>query len=203
MSLPSRNAVFISHATPQDNAPTLWLGSKLAALGYEVWADIFRLRGGDDWERVLEDAIRNKAAKLLLIGTPVGVQRQGVRNEVTIAVETAKKIGDSEFVVPLRFAKFEAPFLIVHAQYINFEGRWAEGLKELVELLDQRGVARKASPGDSGIWQSLQALGSQTLFETPERLVTNWMRISQLPDQLHFYDFSGGISIGARASRHR
>jgi len=197
MSQPARHAIFISHATPHDNAPTLWLGSKLAALGYEVWADIFRLRGGDDWERILEDAIRNKAAKFLLIGTPVSVQRQGVRNEVTIAVETAKRIKDNEFVVPLRFAAFDAPFLIVHAQYVDFAGRWAEGLKELVELLDARGVPRPAPTDSSGIWQSLQALGSQPLTDDPERLVSTWLPISQLPDTLSFYDFAGGISIGA------
>ena len=56
---PPRQGVFLSHATPGDNAFTLWLGGKLAALGYDVWADIFRLKGGDDWERILEDAIRN------------------------------------------------------------------------------------------------------------------------------------------------
>jgi TIR domain len=56
-----RQALFISHASPEDNAFTLWLGAKLAALGYEVFADVLRLKGGDDWERVLENAIREKA----------------------------------------------------------------------------------------------------------------------------------------------
>ena len=83
----ARQALFISHANPEDNAFTLWLGAKLTALGYEVFADILRLRGGQDWERILEDAIRNKAAKVLLVATPHGVQKQGVRNEVTIAVQ--------------------------------------------------------------------------------------------------------------------
>lgn len=40
----ARPAIFISHAAPEDNAFTLWLGAKLAALGYEVWADVLRLR---------------------------------------------------------------------------------------------------------------------------------------------------------------
>jgi hypothetical protein len=43
-----RPLVFISHATPQDNEFVLWLGTRLTALGYEVWADILRLRGGQD-----------------------------------------------------------------------------------------------------------------------------------------------------------
>ncbi len=60
-----RNAIFISHASPDDNSFTLWLGAKLAAHGYEVWADVLRLNGGDDWQRKLEDALRNKSKKML------------------------------------------------------------------------------------------------------------------------------------------
>src|SRR5262245_41367441 len=48
-----REALFMSHANPEDNAFTLWLGAKLTALGYEVFADVLRLRGGEDWERIL------------------------------------------------------------------------------------------------------------------------------------------------------
>ena len=40
-----REALFVSHANPEDNAFTLWLGSRLSAAGYEVWADVLRLRG--------------------------------------------------------------------------------------------------------------------------------------------------------------
>jgi hypothetical protein len=96
----ARQALFISHASPEDNAFTLWLGAKLAALGYEVFADVLRLKGGDDWERILEYAIREKAAKFLLVATPHGVQKQGVRNEITIATQTAKRIKEDAFIVP-------------------------------------------------------------------------------------------------------
>jgi hypothetical protein len=47
-SMSERQALFISHASPEDNAFTVWLGAKLAAAGYEVWADVLRLTGGDD-----------------------------------------------------------------------------------------------------------------------------------------------------------
>jgi len=54
MGYRAREALFISHASPEDNAFSLWLGAKLTALGYEVFADVLRLRGSDDWERILE-----------------------------------------------------------------------------------------------------------------------------------------------------
>src|SRR5437660_6628555 len=126
----ARQALFISYASPEDNAFTLWLGAKLTALGYEVFADVLRLKGGDDWERILENAIREKAAKFLLVATPHGVQKQGVRNEITIATETAKRINDKAFIIPLRLAPFDAPLQITHAQYVDFLKRWAPGLSE-------------------------------------------------------------------------
>ena len=58
-----RAAIFISHAAPEDNAFTIWLGAKLAAMGYEVWADVLRLKGGDDWQRKLESALRQCTTK--------------------------------------------------------------------------------------------------------------------------------------------
>ncbi len=33
-----RQALFVSHATPEDNPFTIWLGAQLAAAGYEVQA---------------------------------------------------------------------------------------------------------------------------------------------------------------------
>lgn len=77
MPTEAREALFISHANPEDNVFTLWLGAKLTARGYEVFADVLRLRGGNDWERILETAIRDKSAKFLLAATPHGY-RSGV-----------------------------------------------------------------------------------------------------------------------------
>lgn len=150
MDEPARGALFISHASPEDNAFTLWLGAKLTALGYTVFADVLRLKGGDDWERILEDAIRNKAAKVLLAATPHGVQKQGVRNEIAIATQTGKKIGDPNFIVPLRLAPFEAPLQIAQAQYVDFSKSWATGLSDLLELLTEKRLPFAWENGPSG-----------------------------------------------------
>ena len=194
---PAREAVFISHATPEDNAFTLWLGGKLTALGYQVFADLLRLKGGDDWERILEDAIRNKAKRFLLVATPLGVQKQGVRNEITLANETAKRLNEDGFIVPLRLAAYAPPLQIAHAQYINFEKGWAEGLTELIALLDEVGVPKNALGDNAQTWQSLQLKDARTVGSGPELLVSNWLAIKTLPASIAFYDFKGGIAIGA------
>jgi hypothetical protein len=192
----AREALFISHAAPEDNTFTLWLGAKLTALGYEVFADVLRLRGGDDWERVLEDAIRAKAAKVLLIATPHGVQKQGVRNEITIATQTANKIGDQEFIVPLRLAAFDAPLQIAHAQYIDFSKGWADGLDDLLALLSELNIPRAGGVRHAALWQGVQLKDARAITTTSERLVSNWLKLETLPAAIRFYDFKGGISLG-------
>jgi hypothetical protein len=193
----TRDAIFISHATPEDNAFTLWLGGRLTALGYHVFADVLKLKGGDDWERILEDAIRNKAKRFLLVATPSGVQKQGVRNEITIAIETAKRIKEAGFIIPLRLAAYAPPLQIAHAQYIDFEKGWAQGLAELLPLLEEAGVPTDAAAGDAKTWQSLQLKDARTVGTGPETLISNWLAIDGLPESITFYDFKGGISIGA------
>jgi hypothetical protein len=193
----AREALFISHASPEDNDFTLWLGAKLTALGYLVFADILRLRGGDDWERILEDAIRNKAAKVLLVATPHGVQKQGVRNEISIATQTAKKIGDDAFIVPLRLAPFEPQLQIAHAQYLDFSKSWATGLADLLALIDEFGISKTSSGDHADLWRGVQLRGARSIGPGPECLISNWLIIESVPDCLLFYDFKGGISLGA------
>lgn len=64
MSDPARDVVFISHATPQDNDFVKWLGARLIGLGYNVWADVFELKGGTPFWRSIEEAIRGRATKV-------------------------------------------------------------------------------------------------------------------------------------------
>jgi hypothetical protein len=192
-----RTALFISHATPESNAFTLWLGAKLTALGYEVFADIMRLKGGNDWERILEDAIRKKAAKFLLVATPVAVDKQGVRNEIRIASETANKIGDKDFVVPLRLEPFDAPLGIAHAQWIDFSKSWSRGVAELLALLESEAkIVPAITASNADLWRSLQLKDARATGPGPETLTSNWLAIEALPPALHFYDFKSGIAIG-------
>jgi hypothetical protein len=193
----AREALFISHASPEDSAFTLWLGAKLTALGYSVFADVLRLRGGDDWERILEDAIRNKAAKVLLVATTHGVQKQGVRNEISVAIQTAKKIDDNAFIVPLRLAPFEPQLQIAHAQYLDFSKSWAAGLADLLALIDEFGIPKTGGGDHADLWQGVQLKDARAVGPGPERLVSNWLAIESVPERLRFYDFKGGISLGA------
>ena len=133
-------------------------GRKLTALGYEVFADVLRLKGGDDWERILETAIRDKAAKFLLVATPHGVQKQGVRNEITIATETARRIKDNAFIIPLRLAPFErAASDRARAVYWIFRkaGRWA--LAAFLRSCRETPIAHGGNKANVELWRGRPA----------------------------------------------
>jgi hypothetical protein len=187
----TRAAIFISHANPQDNAFTLWLGAKLAALGYEVWADVLRLKGGDDWQRKLEQALRQRTRKVLLVANAAAVDKQGVRNELQIANDFAKSIGDNEFIIPLRLGAFDAPFLIAQAQYIDFEKSWAAGLKELLELIET--IPHAPSEDKNAVWRTVQQIHGKTIAHTPEILRSNWLCVESLPRYVYAYGFRSGL----------
>lgn len=189
-SIEERKSIFISHANPEDNAFTIWLGARLTAYGYDVWADVLRLRGGHDWQRILESVLRHKARKVLVVATDTSMQKQGVRNEIQIAHNVSQKIRDSEFIIPLRLSEFDANFLIAHAQYIDFEKSWANGLSELIETLSEtynvpcnRGVQNETADN----WRQVHLRNAKTLKHTSEKLVSNWLELDQLPESVFLY----------------
>jgi hypothetical protein len=182
-----RKALFISHASPDDNEFTIWLGAKLVAAGYEVWADVLRLNGGDDWQRKLEWAIRDRALKVLLVANQTSVAKQGVRNEIQIATDVGKKISDPTFIIPLRLGPFDAPFLIAHAQYIDFSRGWAAGLHELLAELETEHKIPRDGEASTTPWLALQSIHGKHLAEKPERLISNWLRVRRLPENVFFY----------------
>ncbi len=134
---------------------------------------------------------------MLLVANPRAVNKQGVRNEIQIASDIARKIGDSTFAIPLRMQPFEAPFLIAPAQYIGC----ARGLAELLETLqDTYRVPRNAGQGET-IWRVIQLIHAKTPVDTPERLISNWLPINRLPKKIRYYEFRGRIPVRQAQAR--
>jgi hypothetical protein len=192
-----RTALFISHATPEDNVFTLWLGAKLSAAGYEVWADVLKLVAGQDWERKLEDALRNRALKVLLVGTQTGLNKDGVRKEINIATTKSKELNDKEFIIPLKLEPYEPNFNTVLAQHIDFSKSWAAGLKELLEVLETYKVP-KAPTENATLWRAVQLVHGKEPVQIEENLISNWLKFKSLPVEVHHYDFNTGISYAAK-----
>jgi len=158
---------------------------------------VLRLKGGDDWQRKLEDALRHRACKLLLVANPTSVDRQGVRNEIQIASEVARKLKDQAFIIPLRLAPFQAPFLIAQAQYIDFQRGWARGLAELLDTLEQTYKLPRAAIDGSSIWRDIHLIHTKETVAAPERLISNWLAINEAPEE------AAAVCLGYTAKRSR
>lgn len=186
---PRRSVLFLSHATPDDNDFVLWLGARLTALGYEVWADILNLLGGQDWTAELETALKDRAAKMLLVATPTGLAKRGVVREIKIAQQVSAKIKDDAFIIPLRKERFELTFDTALAQHIDFVDNWGRGLVDLIETLESYAIPRKASgqPGAASTWQALIASGRAETEAKPEPLVSDALPITRIPERIGLY----------------
>ena len=141
-SPPPRDVIFLSHATPEDNAFTRWLGAKLTALGYQIWSDITRLHGGADWSRDLEGSIRRRAIKMPAIARAENGldllawmrQKPDMREVPVIAVTAHALVAEQERML-------QAGCRACFSKPINFEGL----REQLSHWLQDRAVSRPNS----------------------------------------------------------
>src|SRR3954452_16791452 len=128
-----RDVIFISHATPDDNEFVRWLGSRLTGCGYKVWADIFDLAGGTPFWISIEDAIRKKALKVVVVVSHASCDpaRSGVRNEISVADTVKKSLKDNGFIIPVRIDDVpfaDLPIQIHQLNAIDFSKGWGAKL---------------------------------------------------------------------------
>src|SRR5581483_5243456 len=96
-----REAIFISHAAPEDNQFALWLSSKLALAGYRVWVDRNRLRGGHDFWDEIERILRQEAIKQIVVVTQ-HVRKAGVKKELALGEVMKGRLNDPNFMIGIR-----------------------------------------------------------------------------------------------------
>jgi hypothetical protein len=192
----SRRVVFISKATPGDDEFVLWLAPRLEGAGYEVFADILSLQPGTRGRKEITDALQQHSIKMLLCGRTATLQREGVQEEIGIAEDLAKELGDKKFIIPLRLEQYKKVFGIGELQYINFERGWAEGLAKLLNALSRQRVPRKAATINPH-WDSYRRRSAIPLHNEPERLTSNWVRVAECPDTVSFFEPTGAADIEA------
>src|ERR1700722_4514482 len=87
----AKQTIFISHAAPEDNEFARWLSLQLIGWGYNVWCDIIKLKGGEDFWVEIENELRNNATKFLYILTKNSNQREGTLKELAVAQKVKKQ----------------------------------------------------------------------------------------------------------------
>ena len=188
----ARQTVFVTHAAPQDNEFALWLSSKLAMVGYRIWIDRRRLRGGADFWDEIECVLRNDALKQIVVFTE-NVRKDGVKKELAIGDAVRKKLQDPKFMIPVRGSAIdfsEAPPEFLRDHIIDAHPNWRDCLKELCETLEDADVPKSPSPDAETLARIVEVRedGRRFIVERPEELLTNWFAINP-PEHVRYYRF--------------
>lgn len=192
----AQDVLFLLSASPADDEFVLWLAPKLEADGYRVFADILTLQPGDRWRREVNLALEHRASKVLLVCRNATLDDSSVQDDIDIAIDVAKRRADQRFIIPLRLEGGRKVKGIGDTIPIDFVRGWGEGLATLLEALRRQKVPR--SPGARQInpnWELFRRRGAVPLVDEPERLTSNWLRIVEAPDAIHYYEATGAADL--------
>lgn len=199
---PGRRLVFISHANPEENDFVRWLGVQLASAGYEVWSDVTKLIGGELFWDDIEEAIRHHTAKFILVVSAAALNKEGVKDEIHLAVTVERSDKIANFLLPVRvddvpFSDFKAN--IARKNVIDFKAGWAPALARVFQVLERDGVPKGAiAPADVAAWCLRRSDADQMPRIEPEQLYSNWLPIAAMPPQVSL--FSLGVAETAVSS---
>jgi len=110
---------------------------------------------------------------------------EGVQEEIEIAKDLIKELGDPNFILPLKMRRFRKLFGVGGLQYIDFEHRWADGLAALQKSLEKQDVPKSSDGKIQPQWEQYLSRRQITVDESPETLTSNWLRLEQAPDTLY------------------
>lgn len=202
-----KDSIFISHATlgeneeGLDNEFVIWLYLRLVGLGYKVWCDLKKLKGGEDFWKEIEEEIRNNTIKYLYVLSNNSNHREGTLKELAVALKIKKQLQDPHFVIPLHIDRAlshdDINIDLTRLNSVNFKEGWSNGLADLLERFAEDGVPQpKATSHDavSNIWQTILP-GNKKAIEKEEIYSSNWFPIVNLPENLYFHKFGDLVSL--------
>jgi TIR domain len=199
--LKSRDIIFIGHANPEDNEFTLWIYAKLKNEGYNVECDLTCLTGGeDDYWKVLQEILDNRAVKYLMVLSKDTFSKRGVIDEWEQAKDAAMRTGLADFIMILKIddVPFNVRIGVNVKNHFRFDSSWAKALKYLLIKLDRDKVPRqKGSPLSIDDWLKNRHSTSRGVYRKPEKYYSNWLPICDIPKQSYIYKYSNDTQAEA------
>jgi hypothetical protein len=140
--------VFISYAR-EDEKPATQLYDRLHASGYRPWIDIRDLRGGQEWELVIRQAIHDADFVVVCLSNRSMSKRGFIQREIRFALECYESIPFGQaFLVPVRLEECQPPPPLSRFQYVDlFVG---EGFERLDQSIMEHWIERNARRGIPG-----------------------------------------------------
>jgi hypothetical protein len=200
-----RDTIFLSHATPDDNDFTIWLASRLKMLGYKVWIDKTALIGGEKFWEEIDQTIRNKAAKVLLVYTDSicqkdkngeiipGKLKDGVYKEFSLAESIAKQNKIDDFIILLNKEGVDYN-LFIGADRLNqipFSENWANGFSQLTKKLIKDNILTVPNLGSQEFihWFQYEYITPNPIIKKSELYYSNVWPIPKLPKSFFIHQF--------------
>jgi hypothetical protein len=188
-----RDHLFVSYAG-EDWPFVEWLTLRLTAEGYRVWCDRMKLLGGESYPNDIDDAIKNRTLRLLAVLSRNSVKKANPLKERTLALNLARERNEN-FLVPLNLdglSPTDLGWMVSDLTFIPFHLGWADGLAQLLKLLDASGAPRTFTDGRSAAVDWFTAKG--LIVSKEERLWSNAAEITELPTDIYRYEMEEVIS---------
>jgi hypothetical protein len=153
---------------------------------------VLTLEPGDRWRREINQALEHRAAKVLLVSRNATLDDPSVQDDIDIAIDVAQRRDDKRFILPLRLEAGRKVKGIGDTVAVDFVRGWGEGLMSLLDALRRQKVPRH--PDAVSInpnWELFRRRGAVPLTDQPERLTSNWLRVTEAPDTMYYYEASG------------
>ena len=104
---------FISYSK-NDRDQVRVIAKKLENAGFDVWLDVANIKPGEEWTKILENAIKNAGVFLVML-TPSAAKSPFVRNEIVVAQDEKLPI------IPVKMEECDIPIQIRALQYILYD----------------------------------------------------------------------------------
>lgn len=130
----STETIFVSYSS-KDRPFALGLVKELQNLGANVWIDQLGIGLGENWDNAIEEALE-KSETFMLILSPTSVESPNVQDEVSIAINTKKKM------VPILIEECKLPMRWQRRQYADLANNPDKAIHDILSFL---GLQEKAS----------------------------------------------------------
>ena len=176
MEQPKREHLFISYAW-EDAPIAQWVSRKLISCGYKVWRDNLALYGGCLWSDKIEDAIKNKAFRMIHILSRKSITKINPKNELQVGYLMSQTIPD--FLIPLNtegIPPIELPWQMPNIQFIDFQD-WRKGCSGLLKALEIGKCPR--FDVEQGVREAIESyMPVNAVKNEPETLYSNAFEVS-------------------------
>ncbi len=130
-----RKSLFLCHAK-EDEYKVQLIYARLEQRGHEPWMDIHSLRPGQEWEPVIEKAIRESDYFVACLSSHSVNKRGFVQRELRFALDVLAEIPPGDiYLIPVRLELCDVPQTLKHLHWLDIESTGA--YRTLFDTIEQ------------------------------------------------------------------